>query len=182
MCALFVDDSVRCWGGITGTKIPKVVSFGGIVKSLGVSFTDACAILDDTTVSCVGRKGAPQKIEGLRDVAQIAIGTTSAALRRDGTVWWWEGIGAPKQLRGVDHVVQISGVSYHACARHEDRHVSCWHQRDETAKVANDLRDVDEIAVTYGGGVCGMLRDGQQKCVDAPASAEENGDADAQAR
>ena len=82
----------------------------------------------------------PVAVESLADVAEIAIGASTACARsKDGTVRCWGentfgtvGDGttidrpAPVQVPGLEHVAEIAMSSTHACARHDDGTVDCW--------------------------------------------------------
>lgn len=83
---------------------------------------------------------APQKVEGLSDVIDMAIGTShSLALCRSGTVWAWGynvsgqvGDGTqidrplPVQVTGLNNVIAIAAGGSHSLALRSDGTVWCW--------------------------------------------------------
>ena len=99
------DGTVLAWGDndeceVTGTDskakyAPVPVSGLRNVKQVATDFRLSYALLSDGTVWRWGGGGGgtcpapPAKIEGLSDVTQISIGSSSLALTRDGTVWGW---------------------------------------------------------------------------------------------
>ncbi|MCC6528174.1 MAG: hypothetical protein IT373_36340 [Polyangiaceae bacterium] len=123
------DGRVFCWGSNEHGQ-------------LGSRTTDTCALpnfhgLPPKEVPC---RETAVAVDSLTDVAQIAIGASTACARsNDGTVRCWGentfgtvGDGtttdrhAPVQVPGLAHVAQIALSSTHACACHDDGTVDCW--------------------------------------------------------
>ena len=184
-CALAANGSVWCWGGMhTGRLRPEQTTFAPrTVRSLSSGFLETCAALDDGSVSCWGPGGTPAQVAGLTDVTAVSLGSHACALRRDKTVWCWGNNGngqlgtddgveraEPKPVPRVERVVQVSAGGYHTCVRHDDGGVTCWgSSTDSTPREPtriDGLERVVEIRSKYGGGVCALLADDTDTCVD----------------
>src|SRR5262249_29617517 len=117
--AVGFDGSVRAWGHANfdqsgsptynGTQPSPVLipGYAGATQlSFGYSFS--CAVMNDTTVLCVGTN----------DQGQLGDGTTT---HRD----------SPVPVVGLSDIVQVSAGDDHTCALHANGTVSCWGNNDQ---------------------------------------------------
>ncbi|MBL9024227.1 MAG: hypothetical protein JNL21_18685 [Myxococcales bacterium] len=164
-CALRVDGTVWCWGTV------------GHVRSGPDQFTTRSS-------------DVPVRVEGLKNVVEVALGTHHAcARRRDGGVACW-GIGVPEALGqtdgaalnkatdvpGVENAVQVaSGGGSFSCALLRDKTVVCWGRNTNgelgdgtqrsirgSARVAG-LSDVRAVACGLEHA-CALNEDGTVRC------------------
>ena len=74
----------------------------------------------------------PKKISNLSNVIQLATGSAfSLALKEDGTVWWWGGLGSENELTpventNIDEVISLGAGRYHAMAIRSDGTLWTW--------------------------------------------------------
>jgi alpha-tubulin suppressor-like RCC1 family protein len=164
-CALLVDGSVQCWGddsaGQLGSSVvsgrsPVPVAVPGLtgVRALSAGGANACALLNDGTVTCWGddsdgqlgngttssAPSPPVKVSGLSGVASISVGEGYAcAVLASGTSACWgtnqEGTlgngtqvssSTPVPVSGLVGVAGIAAGSEHTCAQLADGSFSCW--------------------------------------------------------
>lgn len=130
------------------------VAVVGVSSSLQVELGSAfaCALIADGTVSCWGdypfcgteRHRNAVTVPGLTDVVQISVASGfGCAVHSDGQVSCWgadygTNLGvptseveacpwrAPARVAGLDHVVEVSTGSTHACALRDNGEVYCW--------------------------------------------------------
>lgn len=181
MCALFADDSVRCWGGM-GANPPRTrpqrVTVDGKVRSISAGFFQACVALDDGKVSCFGPSGqVVQEVSGVTEAVEVAVGSHACARRRDGSVWCWGNNGngqlgrppsdeVPRPVAGLPRATQIAAGPYHTCALLADGKVSCWGALGGGEHVPTTMPGFENIAEIAAGydGVCAITRDGNDVC------------------
>lgn len=183
MCALFADDSLRCWGGMGKTPPlarPQPVALKGKVRSLSAGFFQACAALDDGKVVCFGPSGQVVKeVSGVTEAVEVAVGSHACARRRDGSVWCWGNNGngqlgrpqgddenVPRAVAGLARATQIAAGPYHSCALLEDATVSCWGSLGGGEHVPTRMPGLENVAEIGAGydGVCAVTRDGKDVC------------------
>jgi len=206
-CALRRNGTLACWGNLGSkmqTSLP--IPIEGVSDAIRVSVggtahaMTACAIHADHGVSCFGRlfggdhelHMTPERMEGLADVTDVAIGTDAAcALREDGKVLCWGsggygqlGNGAddrsaePVEVSGISDATAIGGGGYNYCALRRNGSVKCWGSGDDgqltngqTGREANSntpvairgLRGVASLGA-FGDSMCAALRNGSGRC------------------
>jgi Regulator of chromosome condensation (RCC1) repeat len=183
-CAVFADDSVRCWGGMGGTpprSRPQVVEgVKGKVRSISAGFFQGCVALEDGRVMCFGPSGkSGGAIKGLTDVVEVAVGSHVCARRSDGTVWCWgtngngqigrpqgEDEDVPRPVSGLGRAKQIAAGPYFTCALLEAGDVSCWGSITEAEHVPTRMPELEELVEIGAGydGVCGLTKAGKDAC------------------
>lgn len=171
-CALLADTSLQCWGDndigqlgdgtITSRDTPAPVlgvggtgNLGGVV-AIATSWSHACAVKADGSVTCWGANGSgqlgngssgwepsnqvPMEVPSVSGAADVAVTSrSSCALKTDGHVWCWgnnrygqlgDGTFAdsfvPVQVRNLAGVVALSGGAHYVCALRSGGAVSCW--------------------------------------------------------
>ena len=151
-CARMRDGTAWCWGLnergqlgdgtlVNGLRPVQVRGLRGAVE-LSAGFQHTCARIDDGTVRCWGsnhdgqcgvadQQGSvpePTRVDGLTEVAGIAVDTVSCARGRDGTVQCWGSIhGFPAApVPGLLGVTQVVTRGSQICAVSSDRTVRCW--------------------------------------------------------
>lgn len=116
-CALLADGSAQCWGPnrdgslgdgtFTARARPVALQMpsGVRIRSMTLGQSHACAVTDTSELYCWGSNfrgelgidrealyssNTPQRVAGITDVAEAALGWTHTCARRnDGTVWCW---------------------------------------------------------------------------------------------
>ncbi|HET9954447.1 MAG TPA: hypothetical protein VFQ61_08080 [Polyangiaceae bacterium] len=112
-CAVFSDQTVKCWGSNflgqlgdgtdVGSRRPiRVASLAG-VTSVAAKASHTCAALTDGTVKCWGDNMNGQVVNGKIDTSYV-----------------------PRLVPGLLNVVQVGTGPSHACALLEDQTVRCW--------------------------------------------------------
>lgn len=181
-CAVGDDGAVRCRGSNDDGELgdgptprrptPSAVALPSPAAAVAVAYGFSCARLADGAAWCWGRMaqqravGAPLRptlAPGLRDVATILVdGGSLWALRRDGTVWSWDGGPESRPLAGLTSVASLVGHHDAWCALTEVGAVECWPFGRPAAR-REVLRGAAELAAD-GGHVCARLRDGTVRC------------------
>lgn len=136
-CALLADATVACWGfnrsgqvGVSPEESQQDGSGGAFVM-------------------------VPTRVEGLRDVAQIAAGhQTSCAVTRGGEVLCWGAVDrtsapaasdppshVPAKVPGLDGVVEVKTAGGPSCARKADGTVFCWGRNTYLSVAPSKLDD-----------------------------------------
>jgi len=129
-CAIYSDQTLRCWGAndmtqlgdgtVTASSVPVLVNFadGAVPIEVAVGGEHACAIIDDGSVRCWGRN----------DVGQVGTGTFciygSLADGCNGNF----GVSSPSTVllpTGLN-ATSISAGASHTCALLEDGSIYCW--------------------------------------------------------
>lgn len=164
-CAVTREDKVACWelqpsGCETAASctsfetIPSLVQGLGLVLTVGVGDSHACALRKDGTVWCWGGSGdgqvggatalevpLPRRVDGVVSARAIVVhGNSSCALLRDGTaVCWGAGAastsgalslppsewGVPQVIRGLAGIEQLVTGRHH-CALLRGGSITCW--------------------------------------------------------
>lgn len=181
-CEVAADGAVRCLGDNfdgelgDGPSPPRsqatTVALPGAATDVRVDRGYSCARLGDGTARCWGRMawqrtgGAPlppTAAPGLRDVTAIQVdGSSLWALRRDGTLWWWDGGPESRALAGLASVTRFVGNRDAWCALEADGRLWCWpigHPADRRGVLA----DVTSVAAA-GGHACAVTRDARLRC------------------
>jgi alpha-tubulin suppressor-like RCC1 family protein len=174
-CAIVVDGTVRCWGGIPGSTSgvpvgPTLVAPFRNATALGGGTSHACAVLNDGTVSCWGHdfsalnSSVPVTMPGVAGATAVAAGYLSCALLSDGTVRCW-GSAFPGgfAVLPVTDVVAISNeASGRACLVRGDGTVMCLEGGLPLVPVPGIT---DAVAVAAGPiNTCALLASGGVKC------------------
>ncbi|MBI4040571.1 MAG: hypothetical protein HY390_01760 [Deltaproteobacteria bacterium] len=178
-CALLNNGNVKCWGantdgqlGTGGDQDNKVAvpvmdkngEFLSNVKEMALSQEHSCALLNDETVSCWGRRPA---------------GETPFGSTQDFTAF-------PILLGPTTHLTNVKSIGLgqeHSCALLNNGTVKCWGKNvssqlgDNTALdqmfavSVKNLSDVKEIEIGKGSSEtnkgahsCAILNDGKAKC------------------
>lgn len=164
-CGRTTAGGARCWGlnangqvgvpSTTPTRTPvSVTGLSSGVASVATGAAQACAVLDDGTVSCWGSNAAgvlgdgsttssatPVKVSGLSDAVQVATASRhSCARTKAGAIVCWGDNGggalgdgtttsstepvATKDL--TEGATDVSTGQYHSCAVAGDGTVRCW--------------------------------------------------------
>lgn len=171
-CARDVGGTAHCWGynvdgrlgNGTRDESATPVAVSGVRKATGLATGGVhTCVMAEGGLSCwggndvgqLGRKpvdggarAVAATVEGLADVAEVALGHSHAcARRRSGEVlcWGWNvsgqlGIGtksaddvpnpAPKTVEGLTSAVELALGHAHSCARRSDGSVWCWGAND----------------------------------------------------
>lgn len=200
--ALRADGTVWCWRpGGCAPAVSKIAQRNELLEKVAQvdeHWDHACARLADGTVKCWGAIGYdassgqastrssrdPVLVPGLRDAAEVALGSHHTCVRvLGGRVQCWglgwhgslgQGSGAssntPTEVSNLRDVVQVASGGLHSCALHKAGTVSCWggladgSQPSPSSPVAvPGLRDVQQIACG-GEHSCALLRDGTVRC------------------
>lgn len=204
-CARRHDDVVVCWGKRTlvghdeapgqhpfqlAAPVPQLEKARAVV----VRDARSCTIARDQTVQC-WEDGFdvkhPQRVEGLRGVASLALGPRHAcAVHLDGTVSCW-GAGGEGQLgdrktdhgfeeplvkvEGLEDVTQLAVGRYHSCALKQDGTVHCWGGGD-MKQLGNGQKKLSLVPIpvpgvnhitqitAYDETTCGRDEDGAVHC------------------
>lgn len=172
-CALLMDGTVRCWGGLyerdnpagfaevtvmaTPTEVPGLAGvaqisagFGGLDSFVAVSHT--CALLTDGTARCWG----------VNQDGQLGDGTTV-------------GSAAPVVVEGLAGVAQIAAGYDHTCALLTDGTARCWggNQAGQLGDGTTIMRTTPVAVMGLSGATqitagethtCAVLVDGTARC------------------
>lgn len=161
-CASLTNGHVACWGqndhGALGwaatsssSSVPVVIDGIDSAVSVSASYSSACALLSDASVTCwgwntFGQLGdgttldtpTPRHVGNLGQVVRlVAAGGAACALELGGTVKCWglhllTGTGAssdvltPTSVGGLGTVTDLSLGANHACAVEIAGTVKCW--------------------------------------------------------
>jgi alpha-tubulin suppressor-like RCC1 family protein len=130
-CALLDNNTITCWGGNSAGQLglgipdaqannnpddlaksaPVALGAGRTAKSMAVSSSSVCALLDDGTVKCWGAN----------IVGELGVGNTNTVGNGPNQM------GDYLQPVPLPHkAVQISGGFAHACALLDDGTIECW--------------------------------------------------------
>lgn len=163
-CGRTTAGAAVCWGlnadgqvGVpttTSTRRPvEVTGLSKGVASVASGAAQACAVLDDGTVSCWGRNQG----------GVLGDGTTTSS-------------ATPVKVTGLTDAVQVATASSHSCARNEAGAISCWGTNssgalgDGTTTNATKpvaTKDLTEGAVDVATGTthtCAVAGDGTVRC------------------
>ena len=158
-CVLLDDGSVTCWGGgprpaeRPGIELAPVPEISGAIAIAGSEAFEVCALLADRTVSCWSADEAPVPVEGLTQVAALAVGPRhGCAALIDGTVRCWGtntygelGDGTQTDSSAAVRVEQLEAVREvsvghrvgvdmgYSCALQADGNVACWGAKTQVA-------------------------------------------------
>jgi alpha-tubulin suppressor-like RCC1 family protein len=146
-----------------------------------------CARMGDATVSCWGRNGdgelgdggtqsdatKPVKVDGITDVAQVAVGSNFSCVRfSNGKVSCW-GSGKilgdgrdvvkqkPTEISGLTDVVDLQAGGYVVCARTSAGAAKCWGL--DAVDKSNFTSNVQRVSAA-GAHACVLMKDGAMKC------------------
>jgi hypothetical protein len=135
----------------------------------------ACAVLQDGSVSCWGRRGTglPQRLAGIDSAVVVSLADDLVVVRSDGSAR----VLRPTDLQSPPEVLPLKGVRAFAqsglssCAVVESGRVMCFDAglRDKKSrawKTASEVRGLTgavEIAVGSSNG-CALRKDGQVAC------------------
>jgi alpha-tubulin suppressor-like RCC1 family protein len=167
VCAVKGSGDLWCWGADQsanpfstrpGAMAPaKVDGLAGVTR-VSISLSHTCAVAGPRgEVFCWGSNylgelgdgtftnaAKPVKVQGLADVAQVAVGNEfSCARKKDGQVLCWggngkgqlgtadEGHATPAPVPGVGPAIDLSATASAetACAALADRTVTCWGEK-----------------------------------------------------
>jgi alpha-tubulin suppressor-like RCC1 family protein len=157
-CALLIDGTVQCWGGVFGRSsslevnlVPTTIS--GIKDAIAIASSPraACAVLRGGTVQCLGSLGG-------------GIG--------DGK---WHDSSVPVTLVGISNAIAVAPGYSHSCAVLADGSVVCWGNNangelgNGTTTSSNVPAEVpgivNAVAVTVGDRQsCVLLSSGSVQC------------------
>lgn len=111
-----------------GSSHSLALTSAGTVYSWGWNFTGE---LGYGAVGLQDGHPTPTLIPGLNNVVAVSAGTSSMALKSDGTVWTWgAGTSSPSQAPGLSNVIAISAGHYYALALRSDGTVWGWEPSD----------------------------------------------------
>ncbi len=146
-----------------------------------------CARMGDGGVMCWGRNGdgelgdggaqtdavKPVKVDGVTDVAQVAVGSNFSCVRfSNGKVSCW-GSGKilgdghdvqkqkPTEIAGLSDVADLQAGGYVACARMSSGAAKCWGL--DAVDKSNFTSGVEHVSAA-GAHACVLLKDGSVKC------------------
>ena len=168
-CARLTNATVKCWGDNsrgqlgagTTTNATGPIAVSGLAGVTGIDLHDAngCARLSSGVVKCwgpndLGQLGSgaasatpgtsPVVVSGLADAIDVAVGTSSCAVRATGSVACWGGnasgeLGAssaagfsatPVTVSGINTAAQVASGNGVACARLAAGTAQCWGRND----------------------------------------------------
>ncbi len=194
-CAVDGNGGLTCWGDNSSHQIsptmaarwlpPTPIKGLPIVREVGVGMDATCVLDQGGLVHCWGAEGAVLLAgNGLRDVAQLEIASTTGCVRTHSKrlLCWGRGPQQPKRVTGspiapvdvgLDGVADFGLGFAHGCALAEAGKVYCWgdgqsgqvgqgQPRDEATPV-EVLNDATALAVG-GTHTCATRQDGQLWC------------------
>ena len=169
------------------TKSAGASSDPNLVTQMDCGDFHNCARMGDGHVECWGRNrdgelgdggnsddaSKPRSVEGVTDVAQVAVGSNFSCARfSNGKVSCW-GSGKilgdgrdvekqkPTEIAGLNDVVELQAGGYVVCARTSAGAAKCW---GLTAVDKSDFNSgVDHVAAA-GAHACVLLKDGAVRC------------------
>jgi alpha-tubulin suppressor-like RCC1 family protein len=152
------------------TRVPRITA----ATRVAAGESSACAIEASGHLSCWGSLAsivdAAARAHRFIDVAVSSHHVCAVDGR--GVPWCWgtNGQGAP--VEGVDHATTIAAGYAHSCVLRSDRSVWCWGRLGDATvapRAVEELRGSAHLAAA-GGAVCGLLSEGNARCVGRTTS------------
>lgn len=196
-CAIH-EGEVWCWGrGVEPGDRDIEPKQMGVSDAVEIACdSHACARHEDGGVTCWGSNGHgqtgqpetdfvyanerpvnPARVDGLSNVAEIAVGSRRSCARlENGRVTCWgydvtkpvnfrptESQHHPQLVDGLEDATRIVTRADRSCAIRRDRSVVCW--GDSSADPPHAIAGVTgAVDLAYGAGICALLETGHVKC------------------
>jgi hypothetical protein len=135
VCVLRASGKVACWGSNEEGELGSLPLMVGTptdlpgVEAIGVSsgIHVLCFIRPGGQVTCQGVSPDAGDVPGLVDAAQISGGMFGCAVRRNGQVACWPGLGMEAEpIAFITDATRVSASDDLGCALHATGEVSCW--------------------------------------------------------